>query len=342
VTSTCKTDSGTKKPSRFTHNPFEVAVCGGEEAWRSALVAQLFEGAFPNRSVYATTEGKDEFLHTQDAINADFAIIAASDDVPMAKIVWTATTPPKEYSEVIAFVGPKGACPVLPATTLFYSDDDIAGIAQCIRDHFKAQIDQVPLYGLVLAGGKSMRMKQDKAALAYHGKPQVLHAYDQLNAYCDEVFVSLRRDQGDEAIHRDVPQIHDSFIDMGPMGGILSALKARPGAAWLVLACDLPFVTEDTLGVLLKARDPFRLATAFRSSRDDLPEPLCAIYEPKSIHRLLSFLGLGFQCPRKVLINSRSLLLEPAADHALANVNYPEEFDAAVAAIQQKDSATIS
>ena len=47
-----------------------------------------------------------------------------------------------------------------------------------------------------------------------------------------------------------------------------------------MLACDLPFLADETLRHLIEHRDPSRLATAYRSSHDGLPEPLCAIWEP--------------------------------------------------------------
>ena len=55
-----------------------------------------------------------------------------------------------------------------------------------------------PLFGLVLAGGASTRMQQDKAALAYHGKPQLNWAYDLLADLCAATFISVRPDQRDE------------------------------------------------------------------------------------------------------------------------------------------------
>ena len=50
--------------------------------------------------------------------------------------------------------------------------------------------------------------------------------------------------------------------------------------AWLVLACDLPFLDRATLQHLIAQRASARLATAYRSSSDGQPEPLCAIFEP--------------------------------------------------------------
>jgi len=92
-----------------------------------------------------------------------------------------------------------------------------------------------------------------------------------------------------------------------------------------VLACDLPLLEETTLTDLLAARDPGRAATAYASSFDGLPEPLCAIWEPAS-HALLSGrVGDGHICPRKALGKLDILLLPARADGALDNINTPEE-----------------
>ena len=121
------------------------------------------------------------------------------------------------------------------------------------------------------------------------------------------------------------PQIHDKIQGAGPLAGIVSALKHDPNAAWLVLACDLPYCGEETVAGLVQGRNPYKLATAYRSGYDGFPEPLCAIYEPKSLLRLLHFYGVGYHCPRKALINSDTRILEPVRPEALANVNTPED-----------------
>ncbi len=139
-----------------------------------------------------------------------------------------------------------------------------------------------PLYGLVLAGGRSTRMRRDKAALAYQGRTQLERAMALLSAHVARAFVSVRADQGSDAVRARFAQIRDAHENLGPIAGVLAAQAQHPEAAWLVLACDLPLLDEATLAHLLRARDPARSATAYRSSHDGLPEPLCAIYEPRS------------------------------------------------------------
>ena len=192
------------------------------------------------------------------------------------------------------------------------------------------------VFGLVLAGGASTRMRSDKALLDYHGQPQVRWAFELLTNFCAATFVSVRPDQREDPARAGLPQVVDRQPGIGPIAGISAALQEHPKAAWLVLACDLPFLTEQTLQHLIAHRDPHKVATAFRSSHDGLPEPLCAIWEPRAREPVLAYIAGGKQCPRKFLINSDTALLDLPERAALDNVNTREEFDAAAAALQQR------
>jgi|HigsolmetaAR203D_1030402.scaffolds.fasta_scaffold00561_17 molybdopterin-guanine dinucleotide biosynthesis protein A len=188
-----------------------------------------------------------------------------------------------------------------------------------------------PLFGLVLAGGASTRMQRDKAALAYHGRTQLEWTYELLAPLCTATFVSVRPDQRDEPIRAKFPQIVDKTPGIGPLAGIAAALTEHPKAAWLVIACDLPFITERTLRHLIEARDPSYIATAYRSSHDGLPEPLCAIWEPAARTEVEKHLQADKKCPRKLLINVGCKLLDLPEPEALDNVNTPDESLAAAA-----------
>jgi molybdopterin-guanine dinucleotide biosynthesis protein A len=187
--------------------------------------------------------------------------------------------------------------------------------------------------GLILAGGSSSRMRRDKAALPYRGVRQLERVHALASRHVAEVFVSVRAGQAADpsrAAHR---LIIDSVDGEGPIVGIRSALAAFPDSAWLVLACDLPFMSDAALEQLLRERDASGLATAFRSMHDGLPEPLCAIWEPASAAALALHQAEGGRCPRKFLIRHGARLLEPRDPRALDNVNTPEEYAAALAAL---------
>jgi molybdopterin-guanine dinucleotide biosynthesis protein A len=192
-----------------------------------------------------------------------------------------------------------------------------------------------PLYGLVLAGGKSTRMGHDKSLIDYHGMPQRDYAAKLLGQVCEKVFISLRHDQED-TIESQTPCITDSFLHLGPLGALLSAFREHPNVAWLVIACDLPLLDYATIQYLVNQRCTSAIATAFNSPVNQLPEPLVAIWEPQSYPVLLQFLAQGYSCPRKTLINSRVHLLDPPEAKALLNVNFPAELEEAQSIIEKQ------
>lgn len=183
-----------------------------------------------------------------------------------------------------------------------------------------------PIYGLVLTGGRSTRMNRDKAGLAYHGRNQLERTMELLEPFCAERFVSVRSDQRNDPLRARYAQIVDRESNLGPLAGILSAQAEKPTAAWLVVACDLPRLDEQTLAQLIARRDRKRLATAFRSSSDELPEPLCAIYEPTSAPLIAAYAASGGRCPRKFLLNHDVALFDLESRHALDNVNSGAEY----------------
>lgn len=200
-----------------------------------------------------------------------------------------------------------------------------------VVDFFNNKLEETlpRVNGLVLAGGRSRRMGTDKGLLAYHGRPQQDVMMDTLELLCDKVYLSCRPDQaGEWAFNHEV--LADTFTGLGPMGAILSAFRHEPDAAWLVVACDLPLLDEATLRFLLDKRRPAAAATTFRSPLNEFPEPLVALWEPKSYLLLLQFLAQGYSCPRKVLINAPVHLLDAPDPDALLNVNTPEEVDVAM------------
>ena len=88
--------------------------------------------------------------------------------------------------------------------------------------------NNIPLLnGLVLAGGKSVRMGTAKDQLNWHGKEQRYFAADLLAPFCEEVFISCRQDQLD---HFDTGYntLTDTFLNMG-----------------LLEAFSLPFVLKE-------------------------------------------------------------------------------------------------
>ena len=187
-----------------------------------------------------------------------------------------------------------------------------------------------PTYGLVLAGGESRRMGSDKALLVRDGQSQLAHIAALLDQVTDRVFVSTRGDQQDESERSRFAQIVDRYEDIGPIAGILSALEEHSQADWLVVACDLPNIDEATLQFLIANHSREKPFTAFRSSYDDLPEPLCALYRSGCDSILRQFIDDGIVCPRKMLIRSDTELLIQPDSRSLDNINTPDDLQRSV------------
>ncbi len=190
-----------------------------------------------------------------------------------------------------------------------------------------------PLWGLVLAGGRSRRMGSDKAALTKDGKTQLQRTYDLLSEHLERVYVSARSDQADDAHRSQYPVIVDRDEAKGPVAGILSAMHEHAGVSWLVVACDLPNLDSDTVRNLIDRHDREDVFTAYRSSYDGLPEPLCAIYGRESADVIRRFVAEDVMCPRKMMIRSEATLLSQIRPASLDNVNTPDDLAGSGAAV---------
>jgi molybdenum cofactor guanylyltransferase len=196
---------------------------------------------------------------------------------------------------------------------------------------------QPTLNGLVLAGGKSSRMGEDKSIVQWHGKEQRYYIADMLRDFCDDIFISCRVDQ-EKTVDRNYKVITDEYKDAGPLGAITSAFHKNQNVAWLVVACDLPLLDRETIHYLVQNRDRDVAATTFISTHDSLPEPLITIWEPAALPLLETALSEGKYSPQKVLMKAKIRLLEPLDASALMNVNTPEERQIILQMLKEKNS----
>ena len=201
--------------------------------------------------------------------------------------------------------------------------NEVDRIAQHIEESVLNNIPKIK--GLILAGGKSQRMGQDKGLINYHGSPQREYLYNLLSKKEIPTYLSCRASQKDEL--EEFKLITDRIEGLGPFGAIISAFISDPNAAWLVLACDLPFIDEQAIDDLIDNRNPSKVATCFFNQETKFPDPLFTIFEPKCYPRLYQFLSQGYSCPRKVLINSDTHVVKPNNPSWLKNVNTPIELE---------------
>jgi molybdopterin-guanine dinucleotide biosynthesis protein A len=92
-------------------------------------------------------------------------------------------------------------------------------------------------------------MQRDKATLAYHGRTQLEWAMQLVTPFVERAFISVRPDQANDPERAKFAQIVDAQDNIGPIAGIMAAQAAHPDTAWLVVACDLPYLDAATLKI---------------------------------------------------------------------------------------------
>jgi len=276
-----------------------------EETGLDQTVLQEFDGALvngnhhaaSNQMVFVNLEKEKSLIKRRAELTNVLAVVL-----------------PDGMTEVPAFVQPF----LQPETKIFTLKDDVL---EFVSSYFQT----APVKALILLGGKSSRMGEEKGLIQYHEKTQAEHLVSLLEEIGVEVFLSVREEQKENYAFLNRPFIADQIQGAGPLGGIASAMRAFPQTAFLVVACDLPNLQKEQLEFLLKKRNSKAFATCYESPMDGGPEPLCSIYEPKSFSALMKVWVNGKSCPRKMLFNRTVEILPIQDSKFLANANTPEE-----------------
>lgn len=183
---------------------------------------------------------------------------------------------------------------------------------------------QFPLYGLVFAGGKSLRMGHDKGLIPYHGKPQREFLFELLSTVCDTVFTSCKQTEDVPATLNPLP---DYYPLESPLNGLLTCFHHHANVAWLTVPVDMPYVDFTTIEFLLKNRDVKKLATCFYDSEGIEPEPLLTLWEPASKPYLITYYEKGNKGIKTFLLQHEVNLLRAPDKRIHHNVNSEEELN---------------
>lgn len=175
----------------------------------------------------------------------------------------------------------------------------------------------------LLAGGKSQRFGQDKAALFL---PSVLTACQPTGL--PQVIVGRAELPG---VPEAVPFLPDDLPDQGPLGGIVTALRHTQSPV-LALACDLPYLQTEALTWLIarwqQASAPEILVAAHSEPGGALAyEPLFAIYAPACLATAEQLLATGRRSLHQLLAHAQTehALLPEHLRAQLRNVNTPAD-----------------
>ena len=206
---------------------------------------------------------------------------------------------------------------------------------------------QRPLFAGLLVGGKSLRMGTPKQTLPFgnstfgeiaaHALCQGLRnfAHALLACEADSEYPQLIL-LGSGAVPKSLlyqPRLMDPPGLIGPLAALLAAHRWAPSAAWVVSACDHPWLRSDEIETLLQARQPGRWAIISRQ-RDGHPTPTLALYEPQALHLLeRSLWTRGVEDTRLAqLFDDPHTWITPHFMHGAESVNTPEMYAAALIA----------
>jgi molybdenum cofactor guanylyltransferase len=188
--------------------------------------------------------------------------------------------------------------------------------------------------GFVLAGGESSRMGRDKGLLEFDGVPLLVRTVRLVEAAAGPAAVIAGPEEYGSLGLR---VIADDWPGAGPLGGIATALRASKAPWNLVVACDLPYLTEEWLRHLI-GRALSSRADAVLPMNERGAEPLCAVYHRSGQPAICAALARG---TRKVTEGLQGLCIdsiEPSEWKAfdsdgmlLKNMNSPVDYEEAVA-----------
>jgi molybdenum cofactor guanylyltransferase len=136
-----------------------------------------------------------------------------------------------------------------------------------------AESRQARVCAAILAGGKSSRMGTNKALLELNGKKVIEHVVAAVQRVADEVL--LITNTPEEFAFLKLPMFRDEIQGIGPLGGIYSALRKCTTSHCLIVACDLPFLSEPLLRFLSENAGSDEV---FAIDSGNGVEPLCAVY----------------------------------------------------------------
>lgn len=191
--------------------------------------------------------------------------------------------------------------------------------------------------GAVLAGGRSLRMGEDKAKLNIGGRTFLqVQAEKLIAAGIQDIIVSLGAPQeaGENAAGLTLPDIPgtrirtvaDSAPGLGPLEGIRAVLEVSENELCEILSVDAVLVKAQTLNNLMKlAAESGSAITLLASKRG--PEPLIGVYSKEILPEVSKCLSQGQRAVRAVFkAFPPALLTVPEGDPQLLNCNTPEDY----------------
>ncbi|MCK9487134.1 MAG: molybdenum cofactor guanylyltransferase [Dehalococcoidia bacterium] len=192
--------------------------------------------------------------------------------------------------------------------------------------------------GIILAGGRSSRMGQDKASLVMDGATLLQRTVSALEAVADEVVIVRAPGQSLPLVQPrgSLVVVEDAVEGEGPLYGMGTGLHAASAPVAVVVGVDHPFLQPDLLRLLAdRVRGGARWVLPIADGR---PQPLCSAFARDALEVIRTHLAAGDRAPMAVAADLGMVRLrEEEWRHAdpegwsFVDVDTPEDFAAALA-----------
>ncbi len=173
---------------------------------------------------------------------------------------------------------------------------------------------------IILAGGKSRRMGQDKGLTEYGGKPLVQYSIDACRRLTSEVFISTGNG---EYSRFGLPLIEDNYQECGPIGGIEAALSVSKTDGIIVCPCDMPGISSGMLEKIIQRAEGKEAVVAV--SPEGKVFPVLGCYRKAALPVIQNQIKKGDYKMLSLLKELDAGKVVVSSDELLANVNYPED-----------------
>lgn len=126
---------------------------------------------------------------------------------------------------------------------------------------------------IILAGGKSSRMGQDKGLMLLHEKSMIQFVIEAAKKISDNILLVANNDAYSKF---GLPVFKDKYLDCGPLSGIYTGLKKSAFDYNMILSCDIPFIHQGVLEYLIDSATGYDITIAKSDSRI---HPLIGVYQ---------------------------------------------------------------
>jgi len=198
-----------------------------------------------------------------------------------------------------------------------------------IKWHYPAQATCV-----ILAGGASRRMGQDKSMLPVQGTSLIRHILQQVESHFDEVIISSNTPEAHQ--FPGVRIVSDPEKGRGPLVGIFTALQASSHAMNFVIACDIPMIDTHLAKHLLRLSQGYD--AVIPRSGSGFFEPLFAVYRRSLLGDMEKTLAQGRNRILDALKASQVLYVDLSELQAqsLMNLNTRDDYHAFIEMLEKR------